>query len=274
VKIFITGVAGFLGSHLADAFLAQGHEVTGIDSLIGGYRDNVPEGVDFAQVDCNSLNAVRFLVEGSDVVYHTAATPHEGLSVFSPYDNAKNGYLACAAVFSAACAVKVKRIVYTTSMARYGTNAVIANADVVVSAGWAQHLAHAVRTPGKFWFARVVDDRAQLNATSPTPSTHPTHSAGTFFAIDRNDVSCCFPIPSELRMWYGDNWIFDFLAHMGVDGVRVDSIWTWHAGSVSSKQVPRFDAMVRQEQQEWHSRLSELCKQCAMAASITNKRSR
>jgi nucleoside-diphosphate-sugar epimerase len=45
VKIFITGVAGFLGSHLADAFLAQGHEVTGIDSLIGGYRDNVPEGV-------------------------------------------------------------------------------------------------------------------------------------------------------------------------------------------------------------------------------------
>jgi GT2 family glycosyltransferase len=151
---------------------------------------------------------------------------------------------------------------------------VIANADVVVSAGWAQHLAHAVRTPGKFWFARVVDDRAQLNATSPTPSTHPTHSAGTFFAIDRNDVSCCFPIPSELRMWYGDNWIFDFLAHMGVDGVRVDSIWTWHAGSVSSKQVPRFDAMVRQEQQEWHSRLSELCKQCAMAASITNKRSR
>jgi len=124
MKIFITGVAGFLGSHLADAFLAQGHEVTGIDSLIGGYRDNVPEGVDFAQVDCNSLNAVRFLMEGSDVVYHTAATPHEGLSVFSPYDNAKNGYLACAAVFSAACAVKVERIVYTTSMARYGTNAV------------------------------------------------------------------------------------------------------------------------------------------------------
>ena len=42
MKIFITGVAGFLGSHLADRFLELGHEVAGNDILIGGYLDNVP----------------------------------------------------------------------------------------------------------------------------------------------------------------------------------------------------------------------------------------
>ena len=41
-KVFITGVAVLLGSHLADKFLAEGWEVVGCDSLIGGYRDNIP----------------------------------------------------------------------------------------------------------------------------------------------------------------------------------------------------------------------------------------
>lgn len=130
MRFFVTGVAGFLGSHLADALLTAGHEVVGIDNLVGGYRDNVPDGVQFAQVDCNDLSTVRGLMAGTDVVYHLAATPHEGLSVFSPHDNAKSGYLACAAVFSAACSTKVRRVVYTSSMARYGANDIPFNEDM------------------------------------------------------------------------------------------------------------------------------------------------
>ena len=42
-RVFISGVAGFLGSHLADAFLDDGHEVVGVDNMIGGYLDNVPD---------------------------------------------------------------------------------------------------------------------------------------------------------------------------------------------------------------------------------------
>src|SRR5579872_5149480 len=84
-RIFISGVAGFLGSHLADAFLADGHEVVGVDNMIGGYLDNVPSGVEFYQADCNDLGRVRGFVKGCHVVYHCAATAYEGLSVFSPH---------------------------------------------------------------------------------------------------------------------------------------------------------------------------------------------
>lgn len=125
MKIFITGVAGFLGSHLADAMLALGHEVVGCDNLIGGYIDNVPEDVDFYQVDCKYLNTMNKFMKGVDVVYHTACTAYEGLSVFSPELVCQNTYQITASLASAAISQGVKRFVYCSSMARYGTQKIV-----------------------------------------------------------------------------------------------------------------------------------------------------
>jgi nucleoside-diphosphate-sugar epimerase len=55
MKVFVTGIAGFLGSHVADSLLKAGHEVSGCDNLIGGYLDNVPEEAEFFQVDATFL---------------------------------------------------------------------------------------------------------------------------------------------------------------------------------------------------------------------------
>ncbi len=120
-KIFISGVAGFLGSHLADAFLQQGNEVLGCDNLIGGYLDNVPSEVEFYQYDCNFFNSMVKITKNVDVVYHCAATAYEGLSVFSPYFVTKNIYQCSAAMIGAAITNGVKRFVFCSSMARYGT---------------------------------------------------------------------------------------------------------------------------------------------------------
>lgn len=123
-RIFISGVAGFLGSHLADAFLADGHEVVGNDSMIGGYLDNVPDGVEFHQFDCNDFETLQHHMAGADIVYHCAATAYEGLSVFSPHLVTRNIVGASTAMISAAIANKCDRFVMCSSMARYGTNQV------------------------------------------------------------------------------------------------------------------------------------------------------
>lgn len=122
MNIFITGIAGFLGSHLADTFLREGHKVLGIDNLIGGYVDNVPEKAQFWRCDCNNRDFLQhiFKVEKVDVVYHCAATAYEGLSVFSPHLVTNNIVSASVAVFAAAAEAKVKRVVHCSSMARYG----------------------------------------------------------------------------------------------------------------------------------------------------------
>lgn len=120
MKIFITGVAGFLGSHLADRFIELGHEVIGNDILVGGYLDNVPNAVEFHRADCCDLDGMTNLLKDVDVIVHTAATAHEGLSVFSPNFITKNIFQATVSTLSAAIKNNVNRFVYCSSMARYG----------------------------------------------------------------------------------------------------------------------------------------------------------
>lgn len=119
-KIFISGVAGFLGSHLADRMLLEGHTVSGCDNLIGGYKDNVPSDVDFYNVDLNDLESLAAIMDDVDVVYHTACTAYEGLSVFSPSLIAKNTFQISVNMMTAAIQRGVKRFVQCSSMARYG----------------------------------------------------------------------------------------------------------------------------------------------------------
>jgi UDP-glucose 4-epimerase len=66
-------ITGFLGSHLAESSLKDGHRVTGCDNLVGGYLSNVPAGVEFHMVDCLDLAKMTNLTRGVDVVYNTAA---------------------------------------------------------------------------------------------------------------------------------------------------------------------------------------------------------
>ncbi len=124
MKVLVTGIAGFLGSHLADALLEGGHEVVGCDNLSGGELANVPRGARFVQVDCLDLEGMRTLSAGCELVYHCAATAYEGLSLFSPNLVTLNVFQASVSTFVAALANGVRRIVYCSSMARYGAGEV------------------------------------------------------------------------------------------------------------------------------------------------------
>ena len=118
--IFITGVAGFLGSNLADYYLKKGFKVSGNDNLVGGDTENLNPKINFYQYDCEDLKLNNKYFKNVDVVIHAAAYAHEGLSVFSPYLITKNIFSGSVSVFTAAVMQKVKRVVYCSSMARYG----------------------------------------------------------------------------------------------------------------------------------------------------------
>ena len=120
MHIFITGIAGFLGSNLANYYLSKGYKVSGLDNMIGGDILNVNQKVNFYKLDCENYDEIKKILKGVDVVVHAAAFAHEGLSVFSPYLISKNIISGSVSIFSAAIQNNVKRIVFCSSIARYG----------------------------------------------------------------------------------------------------------------------------------------------------------
>lgn len=122
MHIFITGIAGFLGANLADYYIKKGYEVSGNDNLIGGDLNNIDQRkIIFYKSDCENLDEMTNIMKNVDVVCHTAAYAHEGLSTFSPTLICNNNYTGSVSVFTAAIRNKVKRLVYCSSMARYGS---------------------------------------------------------------------------------------------------------------------------------------------------------
>ena len=117
MNILITGVAGLVGSNVAKSLYNE--NVIGVDNLSGGYKDNVPDSVRFIKKDC--MDITEDDIFEVDTVFHAACTPYEGLSVFSPHTITQNTYGISTKLLVASANAGVKKFIFTSSMARYGT---------------------------------------------------------------------------------------------------------------------------------------------------------
>jgi UDP-glucose 4-epimerase len=119
----ITGVAGFIGSALARAVLAQGDQVRGIDNLSTGRRENLAEilaRIDFQEADVLDLPALYDACRGVDYVLHQAAIPSVPKSVLDPLASNRANLDGTVNLLMAARDAKVKRVVYAASSSAYG----------------------------------------------------------------------------------------------------------------------------------------------------------
>lgn len=121
-KILVTGGAGFIGSHVAEALIRRGHHVTVLDDLSGGFPDNVVAGASFVEGSITDAPLVdrMFDEHAFDYVYHLAAYAAEGLSHFIKRFNYTNNVIGSVNVLNACINTGVKGIVFTSSIAVYG----------------------------------------------------------------------------------------------------------------------------------------------------------
>jgi len=117
MKILVTGGAGFIGSHIVDALLLEGHGVAVLDDLSSGSRDNLPPGVPLHVADIVDTEAVKGVVAAvkPDAVCHQAAQMSVSRSVREPLFDAKVNCLGLINVLDAAVAVGCRRVVFASS---------------------------------------------------------------------------------------------------------------------------------------------------------------
>src|SRR5438552_14125601 len=116
MRILVTGGAGFIGSHIADAYVRAGHEVVVIDDLSTGRRENLPPRVRFLQADIQDP-AVRQLIvaEKIDIVSHHAAQMDVRRSVADPLYDARVNIIGILNVLEGAREAKVKKFIFASS---------------------------------------------------------------------------------------------------------------------------------------------------------------
>lgn len=125
MKILITGIAGFLGSKFAEHLVKNPeNRVIGIDNFSTGFRHNVPRRADVYGMNLLDEKNVYDVFDSfrPDVVYHFAAMAAQGLSPFVRKLNYESNVVATAVVVNACVNFKVKKLVFTSSMAVYGNN--------------------------------------------------------------------------------------------------------------------------------------------------------
>ncbi len=122
MKVLVTGGAGFIGSHIVEAYLQEGYEVIVVDNLSTGRIENLPAEVRFYLLDIKSREAAKLIrLEGPEVINHQAAQISVPLSTQDPAFDAKENILGTINLLTAAAEAGVRRFVFaSTGGAIYG----------------------------------------------------------------------------------------------------------------------------------------------------------
>ncbi len=119
----VTGGAGFIGSHIAERLLEQGHAVRIVDDLSTGRRENLARlrgQLDVFQTSITDLEALRPIFQGVDTVFHQAALPSVPRSISDPLTTHEMDATGTLKVLIAARDAGVRRVVYAASSSAYG----------------------------------------------------------------------------------------------------------------------------------------------------------
>jgi UDP-glucose 4-epimerase len=115
-RVLVTGGAGFIGSHLAEAYLDAGWEVVVLDNLSSGKPENVPQGATLVQADVRSPDAKQLLADGEfDVLNHHAAQIDVRVSVEEPSVDASINLLGLVNLLEGVREGKIRRVLFASS---------------------------------------------------------------------------------------------------------------------------------------------------------------
>ena len=121
MKVLVTGGAGFIGSHIAETYIAAGHTVSVVDDLSAGKREYVPAGAAFYQMDIRNPELGRvFEAERPEVVNHQAAQVSVPRSIADPMENTSVNVAGLVNVLEQARRQQVRKVVFASSCAVYG----------------------------------------------------------------------------------------------------------------------------------------------------------
>tara|TARA_Y100000739_G_C20602394_1_gene463635 strand:- start:1789 stop:2709 length:921 start_codon:yes stop_codon:yes gene_type:complete len=120
MNILITGVAGFIGSRVAQRFISEGHKVVGIDNLSGGKLENIPKEVEFLNINLIESSSISKIPKNLDLILHLAGQSSGEISFHNPIEDLNKNTTSCLNLIKYGIENKIKKFIFASSMSVYG----------------------------------------------------------------------------------------------------------------------------------------------------------
>jgi len=163
MRALVTGGAGFIGSHLVDRLIGDGHEVRVLDDLSAGNKENLDPTAELFVANVTDERVVRQAIEGVDTVFHLAAHRSVARSVEHPLETDMANVHGTLTILTAAADAHVRRVVYASSSSVYGGAAELPTPE---SAPLLPRSPYAVTKMTGEHYCRVFSELYQLETVS------------------------------------------------------------------------------------------------------------
>lgn len=132
----------------------------------------------------------------------------------------------------------------------------IMNSDLELNKGWSDVVRSMLKENDKRSLSpKVVNDLARFNRVVDPSNTSCMDVTiglpGVFFTLTKEQCKLVYPIPETIKVWFGDNWIFDKLRNSGHSTVVVDNLLAIHGNSQTVSRVPGISEIIEQDKLEW-----------------------
>jgi dTDP-L-rhamnose 4-epimerase len=203
MKVLVTGGAGFIGSHLVDALLQEGHEVRVLDVLdpqvhgeAGAWPDHLATDAERIRGDLRDSAAVGRALEGVEVVFHQGAAVGVGQSMYEIEHYVSVNSLGAAVLLQGVVERRdrIQRLVVASSMSIYGEGAYV---DVDGNSAFPE-LRSDRQLEQRSW--EVLDERGRPLKPVPTPETKPLHPTSVYAVTKRDHEELFLALGSAYRI--------------------------------------------------------------------------
>ena len=120
MNVLITGVAGFIGSKVAERFISEGHKVIGIDNLSGGKIENIPKEVEFLNINLIESSSMSKIPKNLDLILHLAGQSSGEVSFHNPIEDLNKNTTSCLNLIKYGIENKIKKFIFASSMNAFG----------------------------------------------------------------------------------------------------------------------------------------------------------
>lgn len=133
------------------------------------------------------------------------------------------------------------------------THLCIMNSDLIIDNGLKDVLEKFYESNAKDIPVPVISNDLNIFNQTKTEGLQEVHEGtpGVFIALNREQVQNIYPIPEQLKVWFGDNWIYDGLRKQGVKTLIVNNLLTYHSGSQNVSRVKGISEIIEQDKIEW-----------------------